>query len=44
MNNMERQSFGSAFFICSKTPCVGADACIGPRGVGDAAPYTCAEK
>ena len=39
MNNMERQSFGSAFFICSKTPFVGADARIGPRGVGDAAPY-----
>ena len=37
--NNKRQSFGSAFFICSKTPFVGADACIGPRGVGDAAPY-----
>ena len=35
---------GSAFFICSKTPFVGADARIGPRGVGDAAPYICAEK
>ena len=33
-----RCCLGSAFFICSKTPFVGADACIGPRGVGDAAP------